>query len=91
MENGDVCCSRLGGLAGTSIIAVGLVSLLCFFFIFLVILTVVNNDLKEPSMVPNPDVKEEDIEGNCSLNLIIQGISIYIFAYIAHYNIPPLV
>lgn len=79
--------SRLDALGGVSVVAVTLVSLFGAFCVFLAARAFPNTNL---TAMPNLAIREDDIDRNCGLNLILQGISVYVFAFIGHYNIPPM-
>lgn len=39
----------------------------------------------------NPEIKEDNVEENCGLNVIVTAAGAIVFAFIAFYNVPPLV
>lgn len=82
---------RLHDLAGSSAIAVALAYTFGAFIATLAIVATVKGKLEGNSTWLNSAIVEESEGQNCNVNMIFEGGAVSLVAFIAIYNVPPLV
>lgn len=82
---------RLHNLAGSSTVAVIIATSIGVFVTVLAIVATCQRTAAGLQPWINEKIVEEPATQNSSISILLDSVSVFVFAYIASYNIPPLV